>query len=1617
MLMFRLFVSISLIIAALPAVSKPYMFPDVGTPGFATYVEIVADHDDFDFFSTLDNEVSLNNPGDDLRVQLATPNPNIVIGPVTSSWDGRLITTTIFVSPEYDKAGLDEDWELSDNVLIQVSRNGTLLPGASFDFYIVEPTTVGDPGANTVFGDNIGKMSPKNAIIVDSLLLADNTTYTISTNDPDPFEPGNQAYLPAHILSLGPIIGGTGSVIDVSATGENGGPGGGGGGGQFCDRNALFNAPSGTNGGLGFTGGGAGGQNFQGGSSSHQDAGNGSGEITTGLVGGSSINGVVGGITLNGLYENAGGGTGHPFGSSGIGWNGTGGFEPEGGYGGGSGAGQLSRGGNGSYRDDGNTVGTVTGNIHGSQRLVPLAGGSGGASGNPQTLTGGCAGEGGGGGGAIRLFAESIQSLRVISDGGDGESGLVDGGAGSGGGIELNAKVYDIDGLDQVSARAQGGEVNNTVDGGSGYIKANYQASSVLGDNVYYMTSSDTVKFAKSNFNLRGYKNDGGELTHYSYENNEWVILGNAPLGTNNWTQNIDFPAGQDYMFIASVWDRPSAAAQTQYRTDPQYLLSQAAWNIIRLDLVPDIDNEIRAVLSFVSCQGDELIDSIRVFNEGDADLVIDMAASDFRNVQNFADFEILTTGDLVIPPGETGWIVFRFNNPDGLETDRNMVYRIASNDPDEAVKEYRVRIERRIVDLSYQDENNITLTQDSLYLGEVCLGDQFTGSFYVLNSSTKESSIDYSGDPQLNLQNPNNDLTILTGETLQFDFTVNANQLGDRVLYATVNDVECPDAIDSLALAYRVVDNELTFADPNQQDFGAQLINSPTERTVSVINTGNDTILLNDDPIPPAPEYVFNRYEPFISELLPGDTVNLIFIFTPSVIGDNPVAPFTWQPQIGADLCDVSLDIDLSGEGIDYSLGVSPDVDFGLIYYCEAQDTIVNIWNFSDDEFSIVNQGTPANPEWGIFSGNQFGYYSSTPAFYANDGRQVSVSDNSLGNGDTISYQVRFNPDAAANGIYQSTLEIITTADLNNPIEIEFTAEVDSLQFNTTESDGNNDRVIDFGQIPLGGLSAIQTIEIELLSVLQRGLSFTPDPNNDSDQIINTAFTDGLVISQANPTTSIELQIDAEAYTGMPESVSYDLEFVPQCGESISYTLNFEIIQSNIEVLDIDLGKINKCALIDWDIPLQNFGGVSGRVDSLVNLANAFQRVYLADNIVDEFSQRTVPGGTFDASTFDEGLINQQYRLYTFENGAIDSLDFSLTAEVLKGFSPDTIIVDFGNQVIFQTSVDIEREFSSEVDLDVSTENIILPNTDPGVFDTDLLNLSNQNLNGGTFNRFRTNFTPDRTGSFREEIKIPILVENPDCRDSIIVILTGVGVPGATLSIYTDTDLGSYDPAEDLNVNIPIYGMISNGVSEVTLTSLSGIRVSWNKTLFYPEELQGGQMQVLAQDWNNDREITIEISGTDKTITETESEIFTLIGSPMLGNAEQTAIEIDLTNFEYEPDGIISDLVAENGVLRILPCTDEDGTRLMDYVQPIDITVSVNQNIMSLNAVSPYSGEYAVKVYDIRGSIVFSDKWNSNGRQVYSRDIKLPAISSGMYFVKYTNGRNIIIKKAGVVR
>jgi len=597
----------------IPSIS--YIIPDIGTPGMNTYTELIGPYDKNDNFGN--DQIYLNNQNDTIRVICVNPKDTnkIIFGPLIVSWNGKFISTQMFVNP--DLKPNSANWQNLDPefvIPIQVLKNG--IPSNIDTFYIVKPqdfgkkTDIGTIGS----GGGWGLRSKRGAMIVDSMILAGKGTYKVSTMDCNPLTNYNEGYLPVIIISKTKFELSDSSIISVSGDSINAGPGGGGGGhGEYssCTPNKIY----GTN-GNGLTPGGG-------------DIGN--------CNLGYSLNGTPGGLCPKDANSGGGGGTGFPFsfgGDRGT-HNGNCAIPAEGMSGGSGGADSPCKGGGGggNSTSGGNAAGCSISNggcIAGNAQLIPQSGGSGGAGGNG--FKSNFSGNGGGGGGALTIYAKQVNFYELESLGADGESSICtnsgcmsSGGGGAGGGIIITTKtqmtgkmVVDVSGGSGGKGLNQGGYGGAgrvRVDGPNALSTNNMTAKATF----YNGPCTDTTSYVNSNrFKLSGTGNGQLIRIYLKGKSTDWFQY--STVNSSNWSQDILLPGNDSVYYVCVVQQVPNPDRST-YTSEPDWVLSQAGANIIRVlpaDIIlPSIHDFGSIICSPTKC------DTIKISNNQPSDFII----------------------------------------------------------------------------------------------------------------------------------------------------------------------------------------------------------------------------------------------------------------------------------------------------------------------------------------------------------------------------------------------------------------------------------------------------------------------------------------------------------------------------------------------------------------------------------------------------------------------------------------------------------------------------------------------------------------------------------------------------------------------------------------------------------------------------------------------------------------------------------------------------------------------------------------------------------------------------------------------------------------------------------
>lgn len=923
-----------------------YITPDAAAPGMTVVIDVIGPNTPGNFGTD-----GLYQPGEKVVLVNPADSADVVLGHAIVSWDGKLVQVMMLVRAN----------ATSRSIRLAV-RNGAAT-SSPFTFEIIRPGAVGRRSGGGVLGSAIGTRSARGTMVVDSLIL-DGGTYTISTIDPDLGTPGNQAYLPARILSLGPIRLLNNATISVRGANGNagsyGGPGGGGGGGGAA-----------RTGGDGFTGGGGVGP-------APRKGGTGTGSVTGSKNhhGGQSLNGVPGGVgtelesSAERNDEGGGGGTGHPFGSSGdAGMYGA--QSLAGGHGAGSGGGQGTAGpafstyggGGAGYSSRGTAgagLGDNAGNVHGNVMIVPFAGGSGGASGNILYVNAE-AGHGGGGGGAVELTSFSTVGLTAATidasggNGSDGNSGLFGlqnasgGGGGSGGAIVLQARDSITMGstTNSPSLRVAGGTggsgYNTGGNGGAGRIRLDGRLSTLTGNNStssyfdvgrdYIGLSIASVRGSTTSVDVRGFgkgfrlsgDNDRLIRLYYRYASTAWRSVDVrtvrddrsfsaswAALGLPRTTEPTD-----TLIYLVAMQENPGAPGPNAFGREPAWVLSHVGGMIAKIPGLPRI-----------AVQPDTIdFGRLRVGLCKDSSILIRSIGTDTLRV------------DTAIIEGDAAHWVLRTRDSLRIAVAQSSNIRLSFCPQDTGCFEARVRIPSNDVDkvviVRGCGIKPILRTLAEVDFGSVRVGTckDTTILFENVGNDTLRITRQTIPDPNYTIVAPPSPFDIPPYASVPVTLRYCAPDVTARVSYDTiVNTGETsPDIVRLLATGKQ---GELASIDT--LDFGEVSAGGCKDSVAVLRNIGNDTLTISEPPSFSSEFTVLSGQLPIT--MAPGQTATLRIRFCPpaeaSYVSEDSLTPL--RPATGTLLV-------VRGEGVKGLFGIPGAIDIPCMVLGETRlDTIV---------------------------------------------------------------------------------------------------------------------------------------------------------------------------------------------------------------------------------------------------------------------------------------------------------------------------------------------------------------------------------------------------------------------------------------------------------------------------------------------------------------------------------------------------------------------------------------------------------------------------------------------------------------------------------------------------
>ena len=1605
-----------------------YMIPDIGAPGMNVYIEIIAEVDSIGAFG--EDGVLYDTPTSEslcLKTINASDAQKVTFGPLTVSWNGRLISSQIFVNPNLTP----ESWRWNEGIHVPIGlyEDGNLVN--TFDFYVVLPCHLGDVSNinSFVLGEGgLGMRSPRGAMIVDSLILADNAKYTISTTDCDLNTPGNQAYLPCIILSMGNIRGGVNTTISVDGNKQDAGVGGGGGGGAFCDNsNVITVGDENLRGGNGFTGGGIGGINNKGilgnGYYSNLGGGIGSGSIDSSLTynynhssnhAGSSLNGVRGVICETTIYEAAGGGTGHPFGISGLGCNdGSVGIR-DGAYGGGSGSTDQKRGGHAAYNTNGSSSLQNDGKIHGNKHLIPLAGGSGGASGNPNgtILTrDDLSGYGGGGGGAISLYSylNNEGGYCIYARGANGGAGTSNksgnGGSGSGGGIIVSSKLNLSLGTLDVS----GGYISNDT-AGSGYIRAeavnnlNFASSLETTSSIIVTDTSSYVDKSKT-LELTG---SGNGNLYYKRENNDrWFFLASV---TGKWkytiTDDIFQYNGDTLFYIAAVQENNRISGT--YHDEPAFLMSQAGANILKVELTPYIvvdENKNDLKLRVLNCPDTKIsIDAAAIFNNGDADLVLwtdkitqlyDWGTWEYDNPINC---ETDSANNVIIPnhlrlaDGDTAKVNIKLNYTIPADLKGGIYYDTLTIWHNDTVREnpYKLPIEITVYDIELHTLDADFKPIDTLDIGAFCKNENIDSTFHFLVENDEAAVetvqvkdvyfIDESGN-LVDSISVNFDLKPSDIKRIEFNISNLNGHAGTNYLYCIINVKECDAFSDTLVIKYFLKETELTF-DKNPLNFGKIRLGKDSVIAVTLTNQSNYDVTLRREYFKFAKGDICSIIDESIQPALP--TViraneDLKFMVKldaslTSMIADVYDTLIVELPKTNENCENISY-LYIEASIVGNILAVNKNmVDFGTI---DCTNKVDSIWIVNQvemetaakiDDVKIINQ-IPDN-SFRIIQGAEKGTV--------------------LQPGDSVLYVIEtiYNPANRGNDDIKGTFFLASEGD-TIVVNLKYGVD-DDIEILRTN--------IYCGDIPIG------VVAEEIVTIRNKGIhdkeiiNISLTGNNKVDYKYNNLPLVVPAKGEVNLIINVIPKLDAEIGefrdTFSIATRCYNYENNVIYGSIIKSDLYFKAIEFNNVVAGCDMtnnSDLKKGFMInngEAPVVVDEIIGIAGYDSNLFEILSSDELPKTLDK-KDTFNIEVL----FSSKGSFEGEKNAEILFKVIADGKIDTVRMRLIGHVTKGMIVWPNKPDFGILIEDQTeNMSLKLENNTEYEFIVTDaylkdgmQGFAIPANISGNISID--NPLYINIDFSAHVPY---------GDKYDTLCVALMYKVYDCLDTVYIPLHAVVTPKTELTFRVSTH-NNVSP-NLTNYDIPIY--LKSTYNALDNLTIENIVLELDKTLFYPKSVNTGNINTEID--NNKRIVTLSNIKVNHINVNEEIELCRIRGDVLLGETDSTGIIVKDVKTSTEGKNIVL-----NGYLTIETC-NQGGNRLVNYGYYPNVKVENNpvvNDIINVECDIVEQGEHYLSIVNYLGDEIVVKNWNVQSSDANRLVFAIPAndLCSGTYILVLT--------------
>lgn len=492
--------------------------------------------------------------------------------------------------------------------------------------------------------------------------------------------------------------------------------------------------------------------------------------------------------------------------------------------------------------------------------------------------------------------------------------------------------------------------------------------------------------------------------------------------------------------------------------------------------------------------------------------------------------------------------------------------------------------------------------------------------------------------------------------------------------------------------------------------------------------------------------------------------------------------------------------------------------------------------------------------------------------------------------------------------------------------------------------------------------------------------------------------FTGEYKTYELNQSGALELEVIFNPPTPGSFNARLILETYYNGAQTIEVPISGSYLKSDIQPRDttINLGTLKICDdVINFSHDVQNIGNIA---DELVLVSPVQQKgltvqtesVFIGVTEIKSLDFEVDPA--FYQNDTEES-IELVYRSAECDYEVKFNVEFKIVDPELV-YTPEQLQI---NSPWVSRTISGEITVSNNNDLDITISRVEF-SEHPQLFE--LSNNMPLTIPANSSRDLTVNFMSPISGTFLTELR---LYEENTCNDYSTVLVQAF-VPEENYN--TKLSIGDYkaDIGEQVEISVYLHSVVDNLEADAYIWE-----INFNKKLFYPERVyinHNGSIIDLSYQLTPGK-ISGRIEGDPaKTILKTVGDILFVDGVVLAADVYLT--ELDLVSFE--PIGYVVDFTKEDGSLEVkdycnIPYENAGGITLLPSYEVESLTYSDNNIKVNFNSDAKQS--INLELVNMLGNVVHQDKFDIQANNS-SKNINVSKLPRGVYFIKFSNQRNI---------